>query len=286
MQGVKQGGDAVGTLRALLRKQQGDMQTQAAQQAFEGPLKERHAAVEEQNAATMAGYRADQAHNMEEQRRVDKLKLLMGAGGGGVGADGKPLSSEAQKTYNLADTARDSLNATEAFTKENPKASAIASIPLVGWLGSKLGGPVKEAYDTRNSAKEALQNLYTGAAASGEQVPAFQSFAGPGIVDAWQGKGGVSDSTRDAINNFQQGLHRQVRPLTPEMLEAAEMEDDPMAQQLMQQQEAKAQMQQNAKLQKLSPQDRELYRHIAAEPNHPNAAAAKRDLERKYGKLF
>lgn len=252
------------------------------EQSFEQPFKQGAMDVAKQQANTMEQYRQDQARRLEEESRLGKLKLLMG----GAGADGKPLSNEAQKTFNLADTARNSLNSTEAFTKEHPIATAMSGLPGAGFVSKIVGGPMKEAYDTRAGAKEALQNLYTGAAASGEQVPAFQSFAGPSFLDALRGKGDASPSTRDAINTFQNGMQKQAKPISTDMLQAAGMQNDPIAQQALKQQEQASQARQQGILGKMQPQEQQLYQEIKTNPTHPNAAKAKLDLERKYGRIF
>lgn len=290
--GAEQGSEAVrgmqkhqADLRSLLAGKQEDMARQQAQQEWESPYKQAAADAAMMNARTMEAYRADQAARMEDQSRNERLKLLLGGGTGGVGADGKPLSNEAQKTYNTADIARDSLNQTEAFTKEHPYASAAAAI-LPGFASKFIGGSVKQAYDTQNTAKESLQNLYTGAAASGEQVPAFQSFAGPGFLDALQGKSGDTSTVRDSINTFQQGLQRQTRPLTPELLQAADLQDDPIAQQAMSQQNAAAQAKQQAQLAKMAPQDQEAHKWLQANPADPAAHSVRQKLSRKYGNHF
>ncbi len=233
---------------------------QQSDQDYERKYKDAASKVAQQQADTMESYRRDQARRMEEESRIGKLKLLMG--GGATGPDGKPLTNEAQKTSNLIDTARESLNNNETFSKEHPIASSLATLPLSGFFGKIIGGPLKEATDNRSIAKEAMQNVYTGAAASGEQVPAFQSFAGPGIMDILSGKTAPNANVSDSLNSLQQGYQRQSRTLTPE---------------------AAAQNRLNQRLQKMAPQDRALYQEITANPNHPNAASARKDLERKYG---
>ena len=268
----------------------------AGQKSAELKAQERHnkemEAVAKQNAATTESYRGDQARNMEEQRRAEKLKLLIGGSGvGGVGT----MSGEAQKISNLADTARSSLNNTEDLAKANPKTAAaqtaLQSIPFAGdaisnTLAGLIGGKFKEVRDSKASTKEAMQNLYTGAAASGEQVPAFQGFAGPGALDIMKGNVDTSGNTRDAINNFQQRQQKAARPLSPEMLQAAGMQNDPIAQQaIAQQSQAQAAAKQQA-LSKLSNEDRMLLDEIQKNPAHPNAGKAMQSLKRRYGNIF
>jgi hypothetical protein len=248
------------------------------------PHEERLEHIMQMNADTNAGYRSDQGRKMEEDARINKLKTLLGGGG----ADGKPLSNEAQKTSNLIDTARESINNTETLAKEHPYAYAAEQfLPnfVINRVGNSLG-PLKDVADSKAAAKEAMQNVYTGAAATGEQVPAFQGFSGPGALDALLGKAKVADSVKDNLNTLQQGYERQGRTLTPEVLEAAELDDDPLAQTALEQQEAARAAKKEQKLRRLNPNDRALYDEISANPSHPNAAKAKQDLERKYGRIF
>jgi hypothetical protein len=234
--------------------------------------------VAKQQADTMEQFRKDQIV-------LQKLKTLFGAAG--LGEDGKPLSNEAQKTSNLADTARSSLNDTESMIKESPR-MAVAEQFIPDFVINKIGGPLKQLKDSKASTKEAMQNLYTGASASGEQVPAFQGFSGPGITDILAGGDKISSAsngTRDAINNFQKGLKRQTKTMSPEMLKAAGLENDPMAQTALHQQQAAAAAKREKQLSALSPEDRQLYQEIQANPAHPKAAAARQHLARKYGDL-
>jgi hypothetical protein len=292
--GAKQGGDAVGTLRALLTSKQADMAKQTAEQQFEAPFKERAASVAEQNARTMEGYRKDQAHNYEEQRRVDKLKLLMGGGAGGVGPDGKPLSNEAQKTSNLVDSAREALNKTEDLSKQHPYvAAAQTGLQTLPWgsniansVAGLVGGSFKELNDSKGITKEAMQNVDTGAAATGDQSSTFKNWSGPGVMDIFSGNAANSEGVRDKLNTMQTGYNRQAKTLTPEMLQAAEMDDDPIAQQAMAQQETRGQQKLQEKLQKLSPQDQEAYKWLQANPGDPAAPHIQLKLKRRYGNLF
>jgi hypothetical protein len=237
------------------------------------------------------------ALDIEERRRQDEIwnkqleLLIKGTGVGGAG-----VGSEQQKLSNMADVARNSLNNTESLVKQNPKTAGIQtllqSVPLIGdplanAAAGVIGGKFKEIRDSKASTKEAMQNLYTGASASGEQVPAFQGFSGPGAMDAFRGKvEGTSDNTRDALNTFQQKQLQKQQMLTPEVVKVAGLDQDPVAQQIMrQQQEAQAALRQQ-KIQKMVPSDQQLYQEIAGNPGHPKAAKAKQYLERKYGPVF
>jgi len=242
-----------------------------------------------QGANTTEGYRRDQAKKMEEDARSAKLKLLIG----GPAGDGK-VGAEQQKVINLSDSARSSLNETERLAKENPKTAAtqtaLQSIPLVGdglsnFLSGLAGGKFKEVRDSKAHTKEAMQNLYTGAAASGEQVPAFQGFSGPGALDILQGNTDTSGNTRDAINTLQQRQRKAQPRLNQEMLDVSGMGQDPIAQQALKQQTEAAQAALAQRISRMSPQEQEIYREVMRNPSHPNAAKAKQDLERRHGRL-
>lgn len=249
-----------------------------------------HRAMEDigrMNANTNAGYRADQAIKMEEDAKAAKLKMLLG--GGTMGVDGKPLSTEAQKAYNSVDVARDSLNKTEELAKKHPyqyAAEAVLPGPLAGYAAKIFGGPLKEIHDSKGSTKEAFQSIITGAAASGEQVPTFQSFSGPGALDAIRGEVKSSDSVRDNLNTLQQGYARKAKTMTPEMLEVSGLEDDEIAQYALEQQELAAQAKKQQALQKLQPNEQALLQEAQANPTHPNAKKVILDLTRKYGNIF
>lgn len=242
-----------------------------------------------QQANTVEGYRTDQGDKMKEDARRDKLKILL------TGGTGDPkVSGEQQKVLNLADNARQGLNQTEELLQKHPIAgtaqTALQSIPLIGdavsnGIAGIAGGPFKAIRDSKANTKEAMQNLYTGAAASGEQVPAFQGFAGPGALDVLTGNVNTSGGTRDAINTFQQRQKKAMPRLNNEMLQAAEMADDPIAQQALKQQEDAIAAAKQAQLSKMRPQDRLIYDEIQANPQHPNAQKAYRDLVRRYGNL-
>lgn len=242
-----------------------------------------------QQANTTEGYRRDQATKMEEDARKEKLKILLGGNSAG-GA----VSGEQQKTLNLADNARNGLNETESLLKEHPIAGAIQtglqSIPLVGDVISNTvagvgGGAFKAIRDSKASTKESLQNLWTGAAASGEQVPAFQGFSGPGALDIARGKVDTSGGTRDAINTFQQRQQKAMPRLNQDMLNVSGMAQDPIAQQALKQQQEAAQFAREQKLQKMDPEDRADYQEAIANPQHPGSRAAIQYLTRKYGNL-
>lgn len=254
----------------------------AGELAVDKAYKESAAKAQLQNAQTQEGYRRDQMRLQDEQIKLNKLKVLMG-GGGGAGVDGKPLSAEAQKYSNTVDVGRDGLNRTESLIKENPR-TAILEKFTPGFVATLTGGKLKEIADSKAVTKEAMQSLITGAAASGEQVPAFQGWSGPGIMDIVKG-GGDSSSVRDTMNTLQQGYKRQSLGMNPEMLKAAGMQNDPVAQQAMQQQQAASQMKQQQKLSQMAPEDAELYQEIQGNPQHPKAAAALTHLKRKYGAL-
>lgn len=242
-------------------------------------------AIQQQNADTQEKYRQDQVKGA-------LLKTLLG---GGVAGGEKPLGSEQQKASNLIDTARNSLNTTEAIAQKNPKTTAaqtlLQNIPKVGDPLSNLiagvaGGPWKEFRDSKASTKEAMQNAYTGAAASGEQIPAFQGWAGPGALDILKGNTDTSAPVRDAMNSLQNGLQRSQKSLDPLMVKAAGLENDPIARQVMMQQQ-QAQMQNKEKaLKALSPEDRSIYDEIQRNPTHPNAGKYKQKLMRRYGSIF
>lgn len=257
-----------------------DLAKLARQAELEKPYKDadsdyknRMANVAQQQANTMEEYRKD-------QMRISKLKELLGGGGGD-----KPLSGEMQKTSNLIDAGRQSLNSTEDLLKQHPIAGALEQI-TPGFVSSKVGGPLKKIADSRANTKEAMQSVYTGAAASGEQVPAFQAFSGPGIMDILSGNVDTSQPIRDAMNTLQQGYKKQKRVMSPEMLKASGMENDPLAQQALQQQQASADSEMQRRLSMLSPGDQEIFKAIQAEPNHPNSAAHKQRLVRRYGNIF
>jgi hypothetical protein len=290
----REGLKANNDLSQLFAGKQADLEKQTANNDFEAPFKERATQVAEQNARTMEGYRADQARNFDEQRRVDKLKLFFG-GGGAAGPDGKPLSGDAQNKSNLVDSAREALNTTETLAQEHPKTAAlqagIQALPFGSNIANSLagftGGTFKKINDSKGITKEAMQNVDTGAAATGDQSAMFKNWSGPGVLDILNpSNGGSSEGVRDKLNTMQTGYSRQARTVTPEMLEAAEMEDDPIAQQAMEQQDQRAQAKQQQKLSRMNPQEQQLYQEIKANPAHPNAAKAKLDLERKYGRLF
>lgn len=241
-----------------------------------------------QQANTTEGYRKDQATKMQEEARAAKLKLLF------TGGTGEPkMSMEAQKNSNLVDTARESLNNTETLLEEHPIAgtfqTGLQAIPVIGdgisnMAAGLLGGNLKKIRDSKASTKEAMQNLYTGAAASGEQVPAFQGFSGPGALDIARGNiKGTTDTTRDALNTFQKRAGAATPRLNQEMLDVSGLGQDPIGTTVLRQQQEAMQAAREAKIQKMDPQDRTLYSEIMANPGHPNAVRAKKDLERKYG---
>lgn len=241
-----------------------------------------------QQANTTEKYRQDQDTKMREDARKEKLKILLGGGAGGA------ISGEQQKTLNLADNARAGLNETERLLKEHPIAGTIQtglqSIPLVGDAVSNAiagvgGGAFKQIRDSKANTKEAMQNLYTGAAASGEQVPAFQGFAGPGALDVARGNVETSGGTRDAINTFQQRQQKAMPRLNQDMLNVSGMAQDPIAQQALKQQQEAAQFAREQKLQKMDPEDRADYQEAVANPQHPGSRAAIQYLTRKYGNL-
>lgn len=246
--------------------------------------------VARQNAGTNERYRNDQAVNMEDQRKAEKLRLLFGGGAGGVGgigSDGKPLASEAQKASNLVDAARSSLNNTEKLAQEHPKTAALeAMLPniIANPLASLFGGKFKEVNDSRGMTREAIQNVKTGAAATGNQQSSFQNWSGPGALDIINGKASDgSGQLRDDLNTMQTGLLKQSRVISPEMLEAAEMQDDPMAQQAVQMQQQAAQQKTQQKLQTFAPADRAAYEWLQANPQAPEAAGIRTKLQRRYG---
>ena len=257
-----------------------------------GELTQHHRAVEatqQQQADTMEEYRIDQGARMDSQNTTDKLKLFLGGGAGGT------IGAEQQKNSNLVDAARNSLNASENLVKENPKTygayKAIQGIPLVGSSLANLGagwggGKFKEIRDTEAIAKESMQNVMTGAAASGEQVPAFQGFSGPGAWDAFQGKAGNSDNTRDALNSFQQRQDKSKPKMTPELMQAAGLANDPIAQAAIKQQQASEAASLQQKMQKVAPQDQEAAQWLRQNSAHPDAAGVKRKLALKYGNIF
>lgn len=261
-------------------KSQAEMEKQSAQLEAEKPYKDsevqyknRMAGVAEQQANTMEEYRKDQI-------RIDKLKQLFGGAGGD-----KALSGDAQKTSNMIDTARQSLNGTEELLKKHPIAGVVEKV-TPNFVANLFGGPLKAVNDSKNQTKEALQAVYTGAAASGEQVPAFQSFSGPGISDILQGNVEQGDSARDAMNTLQQGYTKQKRVMSPEMLKAAGLENDPVAQQAMQQQEASQMAEQQKKLSRLKPEDQQAFQWLQLNPTDPASAGIKLKLQRRYGNLF
>lgn len=247
--------------------------------------------ISKQQADTMERYRRDQAEQMREKEKVDKLKLLLGGGvGGATTAEGKPLSMEAQKVSNLVDAGRSALNRTEQLAKENPITAAVqAGTPqfLANPLAKFLGGKFKEINDSVGMTREAMQNVKTGAAATGQQAASFQNWSQPGVLDILRGNiGEGSNQLREDMNLMQQGFQKQARTVSPQMLEAAGLQNDPIAKQALQQQETAIQQRQSQIINKMEPADQELYKDILAQPGHPNVRPAKQMLERKYGKLF
>lgn len=270
-----------------------DLDRQTRMQAFEQPFKQGQLDVAKQQANTQEQYRQDQARHMAEQDKEAKLKLLLGVGG--VGGDGKPLGAEAQKVSNLIDSARDALNKTETLSTQNPKTAAahtfIQGLPFGGSinnsLASWLGGAYKNINDSKGITKEAMQNVDTGAAATGDQSATFKNWSGPGVMDILSGHApDNSGAVRDKLNTMQQGYGRQGRTISPEMLKAAGMENDPIAKQALAQQDARQQAARQQALSRLAPEDQQLYQEIVSNPGHPNAAVARRDLERRYGRIF
>ncbi len=231
----------------------------------------------------LEGYRTDQGTHMREGDKVDKLKALLGGSGGTAGT----TSADAQRLHNLVDTGRQSLNTTEDLAKEHPIAYAAESI-TPQFLVNKIGGNMKKIADAKAGTKEALQNAYTGAAASGEQVPAFQGWSGPGVWDALSGNVNQDGSAqiRDSMNTLQQGTKKQTRGLSPEMANAAGLGNDPMVKQHLAEQAQRAEVAKQQQLMKMDPIDRALYEDIRAKPDHPARKNAETFLTRKYGAIF
>lgn len=286
-------------LRELLQSRQ--LQAKADADALELPFKEsdreyknRMAGVAEKNASTMAGFREAQDAHYQEQEKIAKLKTLFG--GGAMGPNGKPLSSEAQKASNLVDSTRSAINNTEKLALESPKTAAahgvISKVPFVGnhlatGLAGFLGGDLKKIDDSIGIARESIQNVKTGAAATGHQAASFQSWNSPGVLDVLRGQPGAGfDQVKDDLNTMQQGLKRQAPAMNEDMLEAAGLSDDPLAQEALRQQQLVRQQQIDEKRKSVTPEHMQLYQEIQANPGHPGAQNAMQDLVRRYGDIF
>lgn len=241
--------------------------------------------IAQQNADTNERYRLDQATKMQEDARKAKLGLLFGSGGAG-GATGAPtMGAEAAKTSGLIDAARQSLNSTADLTAAN-KGAAIAERLTPNFAVDMIGGKMKDIRDSRSVSKEAMQNVYTGAAASGQQEPSFQAWSGPGVMDIIRGNTSGGAGVRDALNTVQQNIVRQAPTPNPDILKEAGMQDDPLAQSLLKKQMDSAKVRDDQKLRNVPPAERALIDEIKANPSHPNAEKAKQDLMRKYGNIF
>lgn len=251
--------------------------------------------ISHQQADTNEMYRQAEQNKMDQEARNKRLEILLkgGGGGGGAGTSGGGMSSEAQKASNLVDVARNSLNETERLAKENPKTAAavtaMQSLPMIGgplanMAAGIMGGDIKKVRDARAASQEAFQNLYTGASASGEQVPSFRGFSGPGAGDILSGNvEGSTNAIRDTLNAFQQRSAKKQTELSPEVLDAAGLSNDPVAQLVLKQRQDQAQAEQMDKMSKIAPEDQAKLDGITKNPSTEEARSSMQELSRKYG---
>ena len=230
--------------------------------------------VQGQQTSNTGQYHNALVQDLSERRLIDKYKAL------GIGANGKPLGNEAQKSHNLLTSAENSLQDTKKLVDENPMA-AIGEKVLPNGILSLLGGNMKRIMDSKSVTKEALQNYATGAAASGEQVPAFQSWSGPGIGDIVRGDTGPTPEMSRTISTLKQGYSSPEHKVSQEQLDFLKLGNDPAARALVQQGSTRdAAM---AAPQGPSPEDAAALQFIQDPRNqaHPKAAAVAAKLKAK-----